>query len=117
MGDRHSSGERGQRRAHRARRVALNHKEVGRSRETRQESGRHGLDMPVRILLAGTFQRLRQIAAEPEVSGIEDRVLARKDQPRRQPALGESMGERRQLDGFRSGADDQPDIYSIQPSP
>lgn len=117
MRDRHASGERGERRAHRARGVALDDDQVGRSGKPRQQRRRHRADVAVRILLAGAFEPFGRIAIQPEVRGIERRVLARDDQPWRQPAFGEGLRERRQLDCFRPGADDQPDVDAIQPSP
>jgi len=90
---------------------------MGRSREAQQECCRHRADVAVGVPLAGTFQPLGRIAVEPEVGRIERRMLSSKDQPRRPPALGEGMRERRQLDCFRPGANDQPDVDAIQPSP
>jgi hypothetical protein len=117
VGDGHPSREPGECRTHRARRVSLDDKQIGRSRKARQQRGRHGADMAVRILLAGTFQPLGRIAIQPEVHRIERRMLAGDDQSRRQPAFGEGMRQRRQLDCFRPGPDDQPDMDAIQASP
>jgi hypothetical protein len=44
-------------------------------------------------------------------------VLTGEDQRRRQAAPCERVGDGLQLDGFRPGAEDQPDIGETQPSP
>ena len=71
----------------------------------------------VRVLLAGTVQPFHAKCAEPETRGIEIRVLAGEDERGREPTLRQRMRDRRLLDGFRPGPDDQPDIVAIQPSP
>jgi hypothetical protein len=57
---------------------------------------------------------MRLEVAETEAAGIQTRVLSRKHKRRHQPALGERVRDGRQLDRFRPGADDQPDIGGMQ---
>jgi hypothetical protein len=48
---------------------------------------------------------------------VEAGVLAGDEQRQRDPAFGEGAGDGSQLDRFRPGPDDQPDISEMQPSP
>ena len=63
-------------------------------------------------------------AAEPKLSELAEAIigsakllLAGKDQQRRVPTGLESSGDRSLFDGFRSGADHQPDVGGAQSSP
>jgi hypothetical protein len=71
----------------------------------------------VGILLAGAIERQPGIFAEAELVGIEPSVLAGVNERRCDPARGERMGNWGKLDRFGPGADDQPHIREIQPSP
>ena len=73
--------------------------------------------MGVRILFPGAAEADRPIAGEAVVGGIERGMLAGQDQRRPEAALGEGMRDRGELDGFRPGADDQPYVRGVQPSP
>lgn len=73
--------------------------------------------MTVRILFAGTFQALSREGRQAKISRIERCVLSGQDQLRHDATLRERMRERRELDCFRPGADDKPDVYAIQLSP
>jgi hypothetical protein len=73
--------------------------------------------MRVRVLLAGAVEPDRGIGVQPIVRGIERFMLPGEDQRRFEPALGERVSERGQLDGFRPGPDDQPYVREWQPSP
>ena len=110
-------GEARERRAQGARRVPLDHEQVRPIGEPREKRCRDRSDVAVRVLLAGTVQPFHAKCAEPETRGIEIRVLAGEDERGREPTLRQRMRDRRLLDGFRPGPDDQPDIVAIQPSP
>jgi hypothetical protein len=71
----------------------------------------------MRVLFAGAMQAFGREAFEPMVLRIEPGVLPGQDERRRQPALGERGRDGRQLDRFRPGPDDQPDVGGIQSSP
>ena len=117
MGERNRGRERGAGTAERARRVALDDQQVGRGREQRSKRGFDPGDMRVGVLLAGAIEMQRGIYVQPMVARIEPSMLAGEDQRGRQPALGERMCEGGELDGFGPGADDQPDVRGLQPSP
>jgi hypothetical protein len=71
----------------------------------------------VRIGLARTTEISTRIGVEAVLARIEACVLAREDQARRNAARGQRVGEGRQFDRFRPGADDQPYVRGTQPSP
>ena len=73
--------------------------------------------MPVRVFLAGTAEMHCGICCETEFLGFKPGVLAREHERRRQAAIAQRMGDRRQFDGFRPGPDDQPYVGEMQPSP
>lgn len=73
--------------------------------------------MIVRVFFASASKPRCRIPIETEAAGIEIRMLARQDDRRGKPALGERMGDRGKLDGFRPGPDDQPNLRGTQPSP
>jgi hypothetical protein len=73
--------------------------------------------MTMRVLFAWAAEANRRESGKPELRGIERRVLAGEDQARRESAGGKRMGYGRQLDRFRPGPDDQPNIRETQPSP
>ncbi len=71
----------------------------------------------MRVLFARATEMFRIEPGETEILRNELRVLTGDDERGRVPALGERVSERGQLDCFRSGADDQSYVSSIQPSP
>jgi len=117
VGDGHIGKEAGEGCTKSARSIALNDEEVGRIGKPRQKRGGYRADVPVRILLAGAMQPLLAITREAEMLRIKSGVLAGKDERRRKPARGERVSNRCKLDCLGPGADDQPDIREIQPSP
>ena len=71
----------------------------------------------MRIHFAWAAEAHRRIRLKPEFSGTESGMLVGEHEHRRQAALAERMGDGRQLDGFRSGPDDQPYIGEKQSPP
>ena len=51
------------------------------------------------------------------IDRVESLALAGEDQSRSEPAPGKSAGDRPKLDGFGSGADNQPYVRRMQSSP
>ena len=72
--------------------------------------------MHVRIGLAGTAEAPLREAIEAETRRIEP-LLVGQDDGRREPAREQRVGQRGEFDGFRPGADDQPNVGRTQPSP
>ena len=70
-----------------------------------------GIDYPSAMQADGC------VAAELERRRVEARMLAGENQARRQSVRGERLRNRSELDGFGSGADDQPDLRGMQSSP
>ena len=113
-----NSGERaGERGPERARSVALHDEEVGRRAQLRKHGGSNHPHMAVRVLFAGAAELHRRIGVEPGFGETERKVLSGEHERRRQAAIAERMGDRRQFDGFRPGPDDQPYVGEMQPSP
>jgi len=73
--------------------------------------------MPMWIRFTGTFEPVRCKSAQAERIRIEAGMLACQDEPGDDSTFGQRTRYWRQLDGFRPGPDDQPDIYAIQLSP
>jgi hypothetical protein len=73
--------------------------------------------MAVRVFLPGTEKPLKRERAEPISAQPQVRMLPGEHDRRRKPALGKRVRDRRQLDQFGPGADDQADIRETQPSP
>jgi hypothetical protein len=73
--------------------------------------------MSVRVLPAGTVQQPAREAFEPELGRIERGVLSGEDERRHQPMRKQRAGDGPQLDRFRPGPDDQPDIGGTQSPP
>jgi hypothetical protein len=71
----------------------------------------------MRILLTGAIEPMPRKVPEAVVVGAQLSVLPRDNQRRLDPARNERAGEGRQLDRFRPGPDDQPDVPETQPSP
>jgi hypothetical protein len=73
--------------------------------------------VPVRVFLARTAEVDRRISLQLEFSEVKTGVLAGEHKRRRQAAIAQRLGDRRQFDGFRPGADDQPYVRETQSSP
>ena len=73
--------------------------------------------MPVRVFLAGAAEMHCRICFETKFLGLETGVLPSKHKRRREAAIAQRMGDRRQFDGFRPGPDDQRYVGEMQPSP
>ena len=73
--------------------------------------------MLVRILAAGAAQPLRSKVAESELFRLQTGVLASQEKSRRQSSGCERVRDGCQLDRFRPGPDDQPNIRETQSSP
>ena len=101
----------------RARRIALHNQDVRTVGEHRQQSRRDRPNVAVRVLLAGAMQLFDSEAGQTEIAGVKVGMLPGEDQLGQNATLGECVGERRELDCFRPGADHEPDIYAIQSSP
>ncbi len=117
VGERDRGCQRAARAAERARRIALDDQQVGRLREQRSKRGFDFAHVRVGILLAGTAELERGINVQAMVARIERSMLPGEDERGRQPALGERAGDGGEFDRFRPGADDQPYVRGLQPSP
>jgi len=71
----------------------------------------------MRIGLAGTAEIDHVQTAKPEIGAGQAAMLTREDERRPDATGGQRIGDRHHFDGFRSGADDQPDVEETQPSP
>jgi hypothetical protein len=71
----------------------------------------------MRVFFTGTIETTGLQAGEAKGRWIEVGVLARQNEAGGETALKEGGGDGGQLDGFRPGADDQPNVRVIQPSP
>lgn len=107
VGDRDPGEPSAKRSAQRARRVALDHRQLG------AEAGEcfgHGSadrrDVGMRVFLSGAVQADGKILGQPEIGGVQSRMLAGEDKGRPQASRGERLGDWRQLDCFRTCADD-----------
>lgn len=72
--------------------------------------------MDVRILLSRAGQSDRRIIAKAVVSGFETGMLAGEDQRRSDADAAKRSGDRGELDGFGTRADDD-NNWAGQPSP
>src|SRR6185436_19965865 len=117
MGERDRGCERGPRAAERARRIALDDQQVGWPREQRSKRRFDFADVRVGILFAGTVELERGINVQAMVAWIERSMLPGEDERGRQPAFGECSCDGGEFDCFRPGADDQPYVRGLQPSP
>lgn len=117
MSDRDSDEKSRECRSEGARGVTLHDEEVRGRAQQREHRVRNSLDVPVRIDLARTAEAYRRIGLYAEFGRIETDVLASEHQGRRQTAIAERVGYRRQFDSFGPGPNDQPDISETQPSP
>jgi hypothetical protein len=73
--------------------------------------------MCVGIAHSGAVQPLRRKAGKTMLSQVESGMLARQDQRRLEASRGERISDGSQFDRFGPGADDQPDVVGVQPSP
>ena len=117
MSDRDARRRCGAGSADRARRIALDDQQVRRIAGQRAERRLDRARVGVRILVAGTAEMHRRIAAQAVLGRVERLMLAGEDEPRLEAALGERVRDRGEFDGFRPGADDQPYVRGLQPSP
>jgi hypothetical protein len=85
--------------------------------QQRKHAAGHRADVGVRILLSRAIEPDARIAAKPEFTQLQRRMLTRGDQRWFNPAPRQRLSDRRQLDGFRPGPDNQPYIRVAQPSP
>ena len=117
MGDGNAALEPGLGGAKRARRVALNDEQGGRGREALAKRPPDACDMGVGLREAGTIKLNARHMAEVVIGKIEAGMLTCGDDQAAKTARRERGGDRRQLYGFGTSADDQPDFSSTQPSP
>jgi len=73
--------------------------------------------MGVGVGLSGTVKGDGIIGGKAVFGGIEPGMLPGEDDRRLKPARGERMRYWGKLDCFRPGADDQPYVCGLQPSP
>jgi hypothetical protein len=106
-----------QRRTEGARRISLDDEEVRRVAQQRQQRGGHVADMRLRVGPARPAKLHLKECCEAEICEIQVRVLARDDEHGGKATRCERMRDGRQLDRFRPGADHQPYIGTVQPSP
>jgi hypothetical protein len=116
MGDGDGGGEGGQRPAERARGVALDDQQAGSlGKQGRDQLGHlAGMNMGVAASPAGELNPL--VVRQIMFGGIE-RMLTGQDEARRQAVAGQRGRDRRQLDGFGAGSDDDVDTLYRQASP
>jgi hypothetical protein len=117
VGHWNASGETGEGRSKRARSIALDDEQgwaaVKQRRERRGDPG----NVRVRVLFPRKLEPPRREMPKAVFVEVKAGVLAGNEQRRRDPAFGESAGDRSQLDRFRPGPDDQTDISEVQLSP
>jgi hypothetical protein len=77
----------------------------------------HHRDMAVRIDLARAIEAHFPRVVEPVVSEFDLRMLSGQNYARRQAPFDQGVEHRRELDCFRPGSDDQPNVCERQPSP
>ena len=111
------SDKSGKGRPKRARGIALNDEKIWWISQQGQHRSGNGAHVRVRIRVASAVQLQATEIYQSEILWIEVRVLTRKDQRRPEPPLCERSRNRRQFDGFRPGADHQPYVGKVQPSP
>jgi hypothetical protein len=83
----------------------------------RRDGGGDPGNVRVRVLLPGDRKPVHGQMPKAVFVEVEAGVLAGDEQRQRDPAFGEGAGDGSQLDRFRPGPDDQPDISEMQPSP
>ena len=117
MRDRRGAGEAGQGRTQRAGRVALNDQKVRSPPQPQQHRLTDGGDVRVGVFLSRAIQPVGGKDVQPVVARIERGMLSGEDDRRHDTLRGKCASDGCQLDRFRSGPDDQPDILRAQPSP
>lgn len=74
-------------------------------------------DMGIGLGQAGAIERDPRQVAKAMFGKVEVRMLAGADDQAFMPARDKRGGDRRELDGFGTSADDKPDFSATQPSP
>jgi len=95
----------------------LHHQQVGPGPQQRTHAVRHLANVVVRVLFSGAIQLNELEVPQAEVVEAEPWVLTREDERRPTAKSSQRMRNRGHLDGFRSGANHQPDIGETQYSP
>jgi hypothetical protein len=113
----YAGGEAGACPADRARRIALHDYEIRCIAQQRKQRHGYGVDMSVGVLLPRTAKIDPGEFMQSKLSRIQLAVLARENKRRCDAVRQQRTGDGLQLDGFRPGADDQPDIPGTQLSP
>lgn len=93
MSERHRGPDAGHRTSESARRIALDDDKVGLGFEQRCHRGRDLADMGVRIGLAGAAEVDPIETGEIKLLKVQRWMLAGRDEPRRNAAGGESVGD------------------------
>jgi hypothetical protein len=113
----YAGGEAGVCSAERARRIALHDYQIRYIAQQRKQRHGYGADVSVGVLLPRTAKIDPGEFIQSELPRIQLAVLARENKRGRDAVRQQRTGDGLQLDGFRPGADDQPDIAGTQPSP
>jgi hypothetical protein len=118
VGQRKPESGRGPGPAKRARRVALDEDQCRRAAEpmTFQRIADR-VDMVERVEPARTAERQRRLSAETMVGEIESGMLTGQVKPDRDVGADQLARDRRELDGFGSGSDDETNMIRLQRSP
>ena len=116
MRHRHRRGKAGKGSAESARGIALDNQQARPVGEQRSDRPRDSAGVGVRIAMAGAV-KLDPVVGAQSVVGRAQRVLAGEDQTRRKAAAAERGRDRRKLDGFWTGPDNDVDTRTGQPSP
>jgi hypothetical protein len=114
--DRDSGSERREGATESARRVSLDDEQIGRLAKLGQDCGRDASDVRMRVFRTGAAEPRRRKGAHVEIRGIK-LVLPGQDERRSHASRRQRPGDRCKLDRFGSGADDQPNVRGMQPSP
>ena len=110
-------GEPGERCAERARRIPLDDEQIRWLAQQRREGSGYLANVRVRISPARTAKVQAGERGQPEIFRIEVWMLAGENQRGDDAARFHRMGEGRQFDRFGPGADHQPYVGKVQPSP
>jgi hypothetical protein len=94
-------------------RIALYHEKIRRNVDTSLQRIADGPDMRVGVRLAWAAKPDLRVARQPEIIRGKP-VLVSEDQRRDDAMRKHCAGDGPHLDGFRSGADDQPDVGEKQ---
>jgi hypothetical protein len=105
------------RRADGARRIALNDQEVGQWTQQRHKRGFDQASVGIGVRFPRAAETDGAIALQSMLMWIERRMLAGQDQARAQAARAKRVGDGGKLDRFGPGADNQPYVCDMQPSP